>query len=179
MQFQLIGYFPKTSPIPPAWLHPSHVREICSVSHCVALPPPDWIEHWRHNDFFFFNTIADAESIVPPGAVGYHIFAYRLLLITFSEGRQTPIPAPILPLEPLPSSFVSLGFDAVSKYCTPYFECSPLSCNGALAKYAVNEYCLFASPEEAVVAATLWSAKDVMEPGDYFVLEVLRQSTGA
>jgi hypothetical protein len=176
MQFQHIGYFPKLTSFQ-AGAVPSHVRELCSVSTCLAAGPPDWIEHWRHNDLFFFNSIADAQSVVPAGAIGYSVFAYRLLLLTFSDGQQIPLSLPPINLEPIPPSYVTLGFDAASKSLTPFFEHSPLSCSGEAATTPVNEYCLFTTAPEAKAAATRWSIGEA-EPGDYYVIEVLREQAG-
>jgi hypothetical protein len=177
MQLHHVGYFPKRTALPPDWAHPPHVCELCSVSTCLAPAPAEWIQHWRHNDLGFFNTIADAESVVPSGAAGYSLFAYRLLPFLFSAGRQAALSLPPLTPEPLPPTYVSLGFDAVSKSLSSYFECSPLSCNGEAAKHTVNQYCLFTGAAEAAAAATQWSIEQP-EPGDYYVFEVLRPKAG-
>jgi hypothetical protein len=71
------------------------------------------------------------------------VFAYRLLSRVFVKGHVKAYDIPELPLDPIPSNFASLGFDAVSKSIADFFECSPLSCNYMAAQIAgVNRYCL-------------------------------------
>jgi hypothetical protein len=78
-------------------------------------------------------------------------------------------------VEPLPPSFISIGFDAVSKSTSDFFECSPLSCNHMAAQIAgVNRYCLMNTVDEDVELAERFSI-DGPEPGPYYVIEVLRE----
>lgn len=182
-QLKLVGYFAKRSASPEAWrewctgsVPTSTVREICSVSNCLTGAPEGWVERWLHNDLAFFNTVADALSVVPPGESGFSLFAYRLLPRRFTKGEAVDLALPTLPVQPFPASFRSLGFDVVSKSMVdsvPYFACSPLSCNGMAAEVRVNAYCLLDSLETAIDVATDLS-RDQPEPGDYFVLDVLR-----
>jgi hypothetical protein len=78
-------------------------------------------------------------------------------------------------VEPLPPSFISIGFDAVSKSTSDFFECSPLSCNHMAAHIAgVNRYCLMDTLNEAVMLAERFSIEEP-ERGPYYVIEVLRE----
>ncbi len=178
MQLRHVGYFPKRTASPERWDPPAHVTELCSVSTCLAHAPDDWIEHWRHNELGLFNTIADAESVIPSRSPGFSVFAYSLLSEAFSQGAPRPVALPPEPPEPIPPHFVSLGFDSVSKSISAHFECSPLSCNGEFSRFPLNEFCLFPSLEAAIAAAQVWSVEQP-EPGDYFVLEVFRSKSTA
>jgi hypothetical protein len=89
------------------------------------------------------------------------------------EGKAEALIVPRLPVEPLPASFVSLGFDAVSKSVASFFECSLLSCNSMAAEMPVNRFCLLDTLEEAMALAERCSRGEA-EPGPYYVLEVLR-----
>ncbi len=177
-----VGYFPKRSGLPQGWGewtcwagHVPTVSEVCSVSECLNRGPENWIDRWLHNELGFFNTRADALAVVPPRARDFSLFAYRLLCTLARDGQPEGFPVPDLPIEPLPDSFRSLGFDVVSKHPGDghvLFECSPLSCNGMAAEIPVNAHCLFSSFEEAVVGAERFAAEQP-EPGDYYVVEVL------
>jgi hypothetical protein len=61
-----VGYFPKRIMRRDSWLKAPAVREIWSVSECISKGPPDWINKWRHNDLWLYDTRALAESVVPP-----------------------------------------------------------------------------------------------------------------
>jgi hypothetical protein len=172
---QLIGYFPRDVTVPSGWSIAAHVNEICSVSCCINSAPDGWIDHWLHNDLGFYNTRRDARNVLPTSPGSFAIYAYRLLPVRFSNGSTESFTTAAFPVEPLPSNFVSLGFDVVSKSVSAFFECSPLSCNGMAAEVPVNQYCLIDTLEEAIAAAVRFS-KEEPEPGPYYVVEVLREA---
>jgi hypothetical protein len=75
----LCGYFPKRVETRPDWLAEPRVKDVCSVSDCIVTGPDGWIDRWLHNWLGWFNTVADAYSVVPPDQVAqYRVFAYRL-----------------------------------------------------------------------------------------------------
>jgi hypothetical protein len=102
------------------------------------------------------------------------VFAYRLSTVRFVKGARESWPWPNVAPIPIPASFRSIGFDAVSKYMDSVlgFECSPLSCNALAPEWPVNRHCLLESLEVAVQAAERFSV-DQPEPGMYYVAEVL------
>jgi hypothetical protein len=176
------GFFPKIIVTRPDWLKNPAIVEICSVSHCISAAPPDWIEPWRHNDFGWFNRIADAMSVIPAGqAADYRLFGYRLHPEVFSGGARTRFvwPDRVDP-EPMPQNFRSLGFDSVSKSMETIlgFECSPLSCNSMADEMPANPVCLFPTLDAALAGADRFS-REQPEPGDYYVVEVLEASPGS
>ncbi|MBI4587146.1 MAG: hypothetical protein HY717_24300 [Planctomycetes bacterium] len=126
----LIGYFPKETATPQGLYVPPTVKEICSVSDCLTKGPSGWIDRWKHNDLGFYNTPEIAKEIAGADASRFSIFAYRLLPKRFTHGAIEPMEIPSLAVSPLPTGWVSLGFDVVSKSISLFFECSPLSCNG-------------------------------------------------
>jgi len=173
---RLLGYFPKRTGVPAGWstsATSAHVTEICSVSDCVAASPEGWIDHWLHNEGGFFSTWVDAQSVLPSGSDGFAIFAYRLLPVEFANGMTKRLAIGDLAVEPLPPGFESLGFDVVSRTCSAFFECSPLSCNGMANEVEVNCYCLVENLVEAIALAERFS-RDEPEPGPYYVVDVLR-----
>lgn len=173
----LIGYFPKKVTPRPGWLQAPGVREICSVSECIASGPEGWITRWVHNELGMYDTEQLAESMIPVGPEGdtFRLYAYRLLPILFRARAQEPLELPRLTVQPVPATFVSLGFDVVSRSGGTAFECSPLSCNGMATQFEINEHCLVPSSEGALELAR-WCAEEEPEPGPYVVIEVLRRA---
>ncbi len=131
------------------------------------------MEYWCHNDLGFFNTRQDALSILPLDATGFSLFAYRLLPVRYLKDQAQPIEIAAQSAEPLPPSFVSLGFDVVNKTFSAFFECSPLSCNGMADEMGVNRFCLLETLDEAIAFAER-CAREEPEPGPFYVVEVLR-----
>ena len=172
---QLIGYFPRDVTVPSGLSIAGHVTEICSVSCCINTAPDGWIDRWLHNDLGFYNTRKDARAILPRSSGSFSIYAYRLLPVRFSNGSIESFTPADYPVEPLPSNFVSLGFDVVSKSVSAFFERSPLSCHGMASEVPVNRYCLIDSLGEANAAAVRFSREEP-EPGPYYVVEVLREA---
>jgi len=171
----LIGYFPKLVASRPDWLKAPQVREIASVSTCISKGPPDWIDQWRHNSFGLFDTVALAESVVPPAqAVDFEVFAYSLLGEAFAEGKPTEGIGLTAQPEQLAEDFSVVGYDAVSKSISDFFECSPLSCNGVAQHLTTNDLCLFPTFDEAQQGAREFSFGQ-WEPGTYYVIEVRRR----
>lgn len=172
----LIGYFPKIVAPKPEWLKDAPaVEEICSVSDCISKSPSDWIDQWKHNEMFVYDTPELAWSVVPQeDRHRYTLFAYRILPRLFGESEETEWQIPSLCVNALPGGFASVGFDAVSRSCGTTFECSPLSCNLMAAHYPVNRYCLLDDLETAIAMARDFAAGNC-EPGPYCVVEVLKQ----
>lgn len=169
----LIGYFPHRTDLPAGLSFSTNVDELCSVSHCLNPAPENWVEYWCHNDLGFFNTRQDALSILPLDATGFSLFAYRLLPVRYLKDQAQPIEIAAQSAEPLPPSFVSLGFDVVNKTFSAFFECSPLSCNGMADEMGVNRFCLLETLDEAIAFAER-CAREEPEPGPFYVVEVLR-----
>src|SRR5262245_50352750 len=125
-----IGYFPKRTMKRPDWLKAAGVEEVCSVSTCVSKGPDGWIDQWRHNEMWVYDTPELALSVVPDAARDeFDLYAYQMFSVQFAGGQQQPFEIPPLRIAPLPSSFECLGFDVVSRSYGNSFECSPLSCN--------------------------------------------------
>ncbi len=170
------GYFAKRVTPKPDWLAAGAVREICSASGCISPGPTGWIDRWLHNEFGWFNRVADALAVIPPGQrAAFRLFAYRIYPHVFRAGARhdLAVPSDVHP-DPIPGMFESLGFDSVNRSMEGVlgFECSPLSCNAMATKMDTNEHCLFPSLETALAGATRFSIEQP-EPGDYYVLEVL------
>jgi hypothetical protein len=176
------GYFVRQIIARPKEMVAPGVREICSVSECMSSGPDEWIQRWQHNGWGWFNRIADALGVVPPGQESvYRLFAYRMHPEIFTAGGRLPLEVPddVRP-EPVGADFRSLGFDSAGRSMKSGLglECSPLSCNGLAAEIPVNEYCLFPGLPEAIAGAERFAVEQP-EPGDYYVVEVLEANREA
>jgi hypothetical protein len=175
----LIGYFPKRTLRHPDWPEVAGVEEICSVSSCISEDPDEWIEKWRHNHFYVYDSPDLAWDIVREGERSeFDLYAYKLFPVMFESGQQKPFDISALNALPLPDSFVRLGFDVVSRNGGAAFECSPLSCNSMAEQIAVNRHCLIDDPATALQHAAEFEAVGC-EPGPYFVVEVWRHRSCA
>jgi hypothetical protein len=196
MTWKLVGYFPKQRTTRSTWAlrHPdlpfayfccpAAVEELCSVSDCIARGPDGWRDQGKHNFYDLYDTRELAWSVVPVGArADFELFAYRLHLVQFEDGQAEPIEVwDDLEVEPLPHSFVRLGWDAVVGGNHHSFGCSPLSCNGMAGGVGippVNHYFLVATEQGAIDLARSFSVSKP-EPGPYCAVEVWRDagSTG-
>ena len=175
----LIGYFPKRTLQRPDWLKAAGVDEVCSVSACVSKAPDGWIDHWRHNEMWVYDTPESAWSVVPDGMRGeFDLYAYQLFPVEFDEGQPQAFEIPAVRVQSLPSTFERLGFDVVSRSGGNSFECSPLSCNYLAERVAVDRHCLVADLDVACQLAAECEAGGC-EPGPYYVVEVWRQRRDA
>lgn len=172
----LIGYFPKKVLQRPDWLKAAGVTAIRSVCECVSRGPPDWEQRWTHNEMWVYSTIGAAWDIVPQEERSdYEMQAYRMMPTTWDEGTEKPFTIPPLEVEALPRDFQSVGFDVVSiENGTAAFGHSPLSCNHMAQEINTNADCLLDEIDVAKQTASAFSSGNV-EPGPYFVVEVLRR----
>lgn len=192
----LIGYFPKSISLEPAY---PGVEGVYSVSGCVSRGPAGWIDLWRHNDMALFDTEAVAESVLrdaflvqvdpdpgvrppwkitlqQPPFVNGRMLAYKVYPIHFCDEGEEELALPELNVTPLPGGFERLGYDPVEYQggCVLSFGCSPLSCNGRAGDLRVNRHCLFDDREAAFEAAREFATSKGTraEPGPYVVVEV-------
>lgn len=175
MKPTFIGYFPKRTIKRPDWLKAVGVEEVCSVSTCISNAPDGWIDQWRHNEMWVYDTTELAWSVVSDSSrQEFELYAYRLFPVKFAEGQQQTFQIPELHVEPMASSFERLGYDVVSRTCGTTFECSPLSCNNMAEHIAVTRHSLVSDADTAFQLARDFEAGGC-EPGPYFVVEVWRE----
>ena len=176
---KLIGYFARPTARRKDWPHAEVVEEICNASTCMSACDWDWINEWRHNEMWVFDSPELALEVVPvERRPGCDLYAYRLFPVRFVESRREPFAIPDVAPASLDATFERLGYDLVSRSQDNKFECSPISCNGLAADVPVNRHCLLDDAESAfALAETLEVAGQPMrgEPGPYFVVEVWRQ----
>lgn len=125
-----VGFFPKIT-------QPGHVldletpvAEICSVSHCISPGPVGWITHCQHNTLGFYDTEAAVYQVIDANRPTYDLYAYRLVPVRCLGGVIEALTI-FSQAVPIPDAYVRIGWDVVTKSSSDFFECSPLSCNGA------------------------------------------------
>jgi len=134
------------------------VRQIASVSECLAKRPDDWIKRWDFNRATCWNTEAAAWACVPDDAKpDFNLFAYRIVpSLTLDDLFPKDLPA--LPQEPDLLPYDRIGYDIAER--------------NAAESIPVNEFCLLDDLESALSTA-LRFGMERLEPGPYVVIEVL------
>jgi hypothetical protein len=174
------GYMAKVVIPKPDWITSAAVVRICSVSNCVSRAFCDYINHWKHNGYWFFNSPADIQSICDSdekAAKQFEVFYYEIYEEQFDE--ESASWCPFLPETSfathvqLPKQKELLGYDVVTYSVQTSPECSPLSCNNLAEKFAVNESCLLLSFSEAKHLIETGSFGN-SEPGPFRILAVYR-----
>lgn len=170
----LIGYFPKITLVRPDWLKAEHVIEVCSASECMSKGPTDWIDAWKHNDHWLYNSPHIATTVIQEDTSSFEMYAFKQYPIRIDHGAVEDEEVSEQNVMPLPEDFEMLGYDAVSRSGGNAFECSPLSCNNGAETIPCNSSCLFETLEEAIESAKNFS-NGVWEPGPYYIIEIFRK----
>ena len=161
----------------PEWLKANHVIDIFSVSGCVSDDFADWINYWKHNGYWFF----DSPQVIVDLSIDHQIdlskvrwFYYEIYDKQYDEddGWIDIIPEKSFHTDvAAPDSPTLIGYDVVTYSCGTSAECSPLSCNHLAEHKDVNEHCLLNTFEEAIKAIESDEFKDC-EPGPLRIFSV-------
>src|SRR3954471_5396709 len=151
----------------PEWMGAPYVESVRSVSGCVSSNFGDYIDLWKHNGWWLFDTpeaVCDAAASLGVATDGLSLFYYEAFEQQYDAERnewQPFSPDPDLPTTVIPPAAASLsGFDVVTFWAGHAPECSPLSCNGLAASLRVNTRCLFDNFDEARAAVGRGAFKD-------------------
>lgn len=160
----------------PDWLQAAHVVDIYSVSSCVSETFADYIDYWKHNGYWFFDSPEIIKSIAEETSIqldGTSLFYYEVYEMEFDGNKwQSYAPEPSFPTNVVPPSHQQLeGFDVVTFYAGALPECSPLSCNSLAKDIRTNDHCLFSSFDEAE-SNVKGGAFRQCEPGPYRIFSV-------
>jgi hypothetical protein len=152
-----IGYIAKIIEKKPTWINNPVVEEVCSVSSCISDDFCDYIEFWKHNGFWFFNSpdiifqISKENNIILDDTTLFYFEAYGL-----QTYEDDPIWEKFFPEKSfetnvlIPDEKELLGYDIVSFSQQSSPECSYLSCNSMADEVEVNKYCLIDNLEMAI-----------------------------
>jgi hypothetical protein len=153
-----------------------NVVDIYSVGSCVNDDFADYINFWKHNGYWLFDSpeiiqaVAKENSIDLQGTILFYYEAHDLQLT--KEGWQPFSSEPTIPTNViLPSQKKLEGFDVVTFFAGNSPECSPLSCCYLAKELRTNSHCLFESFAEA--ETSLNSGKfEGSEPGPHRIFAV-------
>jgi hypothetical protein len=149
-----VGYMVKRVLKKPDWLRATNVADIYSVSSCCSEDFTDYINHWKHNGYWLFDspeiirTVAKEHSIPIDGTSLFYYEAHELEF----DGENWKAHSPEASLSTnvvTPFNKQLEGFDVVTSYAGNAPEHSPLSCNSLAKQLHTNAHCLFASFDEA------------------------------
>ncbi|WP_250623315.1 hypothetical protein [Pinirhizobacter soli] len=172
-----LGYLYKHVADRPEWLTAPHVADVYSLSGCVSKPFADYIDYWKHNGYWLFNSpheiteLANAASISLEGLKLFYYEAYELQFDEDGKAWEAFEPEPFATDVVAPISKKLEGFDIASFTMGNMAECSPLSCNSLGSRMPVNAHCLLGSFEEAK-AVVEGGGLEECEPGRYRVVAV-------
>lgn len=172
-----VGYMAKRVFKRPDWVRAPQVIDIYSVSNCISENFADYIQYWKHNGHWFFDSPEVIRGIAKGNQInldGTSLFYYEVFESEF-DGKDWKAfqPEPSFPTNVIaPPSKHLEGFDIVTFYVrnSPP-ECSPLSCNSMAEELRTNAHCLFTSFEEAEVRVNNGAFRDCT-PGPYRIFAV-------
>jgi hypothetical protein len=173
-----VGYMYKLVVSKPDWLKTDQVKEIYSVSGCVSKDFDGWINYWKHNGYWFFDSPKIIKEIAKENDIdlsGMKLFFYRVYENQWNdEAGEWEDFKPEESFETnveLPKSSTLHGFDITTFTAQTSAECSPLSCNHMAEELEASPNCLLSSFEEAKQLIES-GAFNQCEPGPYRIFEV-------
>ncbi len=173
-----IGYLCKNVVKTPGWLKVQAVADIYSLSGCVSRNFADYVNYWRHNGYWLFDSPSVIEDIARQEGIDltvatlfyYEAYKYEFDATTREWIAFGPEPSFITDVQS-PTTKNLEGFDVVTFAAHTSPECSPLSCNSLATDIPVNEHCLFRTFAEAKKALEL-GLFNRSEPGPYRIVAV-------
>lgn len=173
-----IGYMYKRVSQRPDWIKTDNVSDIFSLSGCISEDFADYINYWRHNGYWLFDSPQIIEALAKEHSIpldGLRLFYYEAHEEEFNDAEGAWVPfapeASFTTNIKEPKSKNLEGFDVTNFTVHTSPECSPLSCNSLAEKIPTNQHCLFTTYEEARNAIELGSFEN-SEPGPYRIIAV-------
>jgi hypothetical protein len=155
-----VGYMAKRMPQSGAWLKAMKVPltlEVYSVGNCVNDDFADYVNYWKHNGWWFFDSPAAIQAISLEHSIsldGTLLFFYEVYEFEFHDGRwRTFLPDRWVASGDIvmPTERQLEGYDVVTFWPenSPAPEHSPLSCNAIANRVKTNSHCLIETFEQA------------------------------
>ena len=172
------GFMAKLVSARPDWLKAERVTDIYSVSNCISNEFADYINYWKHNGYWFFDSpeiirrVAEEHSL---DLTKTSLFYYEVHELEFIESEASW--EPFAPESSFTTQIVEPktkrleGYDVVTFYVHSSPEHSPLSCNSLATEVETNEHCLLSSLEHAQKMLEQGVFKN-SEPGPYRIFAV-------
>ena len=172
------GYMAKHIASRPEWLKAERVADIYSISNCVSDDFADYINYWKHNGLWLF----DSPDIIQQVAIEHsldltktRLFYFEVYELEFDEEENSwrPFtPEPSFTTQVIQPEAKNLeGYDVATFYMRNTPECSPLSCNSLASEVETNQHCLLSSFEQAKDMLEQGKFKNT-EPGPYRIFAV-------
>ncbi len=150
------GYMAKRVARRDDWLKAPQVMDIYAVSGCMSANFVDYINFWRHNGWWLFDTPQIIQELITEhqiAADGLTYFYYEVYQHEYDRDNrqwravtcQQDFTTNVNP----PDFMQCAGYDVVSFYAQNAPECSPLSCNNLASEITTNKHCLFESLDDA------------------------------
>ena len=150
------GYMAKNVATKTDWLKAGNVQDIYSVSGCLSEYFTDYINYWKHNGFYFFNSpriikeLAEENSSSLEGTKLFYYEVYELEYHDDEPNWRNFVSEQSFHTEVTAPDVKNIqGFDVVTFSCGTSPECSPLSCNSLASNIKTNTHCLIDTFEEA------------------------------
>ena len=173
-----LGYMAKRIAARPEQLSVAHVADICSVCDCISDDFIDFTTHWKHNEFYFYDSPEIIRAICKSDDIttsDLQFFFYRAHDLQFDasskQWEEYFFDLSFVENVESPHSIKRVGFDVVTYSLQNAPECSPLSCNYLASKMRVNEHCLIDKLDDAVKHLEN-GLFDNSEPGPFRIIEV-------
>ncbi len=172
-----VGYMAKRISVRPDWIEAGRVADVYSVSGCISEDFGDYINYWKHNGYWFFDSPQTIVQLARQNSIdltGTKLFyeAYELEFDDVGGHWTTFKPEPSFTTQVvLPAERALEGYDVVTFSVRTSAECSPLSCNSLAAEVQTNQHCLLPSFERAQQLLEGGKFKHT-EPGPYRIFAV-------
>lgn len=173
-----VGYMAKRGCEKPRSLGLPPVEDVYSVSSHVNDDFAEYIDFWKHNGYWLFDSPELIREVASEKAVSLEdakLFYYEAYEMEFDEKQMSwSAFAPESGLKTAvstPDEKRLEGFDLVTFYVRSSPECSPLSCCGIAKEIPTNEHCLVRTFEEAKAALEAGKFSGA-EPGPYRIFAV-------
>lgn len=172
------GYMRKRVASNSEWLQADAVVDIYSVSNCLSNDFADYINFWRHNGYWLFDSPSIIEEISRTANIDLTdttLFYYEVYEFEYDGDKAQwaafgPDPSFAAEVQ-APIDMQLEGFDVVTFSAHANPECSPLSCCALAKNLSVNRHCLFPTFAEAKEAIERGLFNN-SEPGPYRILSV-------
>ncbi len=172
------GYMAKRVAIRPSWIQAPEVDDVFSLSNCVSRNFADYINYWKHNGYWLFDSIQVIQQLAAEHSIsleGCTFFYYEVFDWEYDDRNntwQSFSPESSFGLSVVPPSSRRLeGYDVATFYVHTSPECSPLSCNNLAATIVTNRHCLLDTFEDAKRLVED-GAFDDSEPGPFRIFAV-------
>lgn len=175
-----VGYMAKRIIKKPDWLQADSVQDIYSVTECLSKNFADYINYWKHNAYWFFDSPEIIVNLAKENSIdleGTKFFYYEVYEFEFHEddsgwyGFKPDSSFGTNAKVVVPDEQFLEGYDIVTFSLKTSPECSPLSCNSLAALIKTNAHCLLSSFDEAKQSLESGCFND-SEPGPFRIFAV-------